>query len=345
MNNELLKNSVRFFYDLQKLRIQSSNRASKKAEGAEVKLEKEDKEFLNNTGNMLKELEKEALKEIKRHLNGIPIYENFLKNVRGVGPTMSGVLVSEIDIHKCETPSQLWAWCGLATVRYCSVCNTIVPEIAHEDNVKCPKCSNISRFYHKADRKIKGQKCRFNPWLKSKVLRVLGESFIKSCNVDDNGKYYVKVIEKDKDEKIVYIEENGKKKRSMVAKYLDEIPYRYFYDFYKKRKVCQQVPICMLCKGTGKIVRKQKNNGDEEIIPANGESKSNECWNCGGTGGPAPWGCGKEHRHNAAMRYMVKQFLLVLWKEWRLMEGLSIRPPYAEEYLGKKPIQLSTPLV
>jgi hypothetical protein len=40
---------------------------------------------------------------------------------------------------------------------------------------------------------------------------------------------------------------------------------------------------------------------------------------------------------------MVKQFLLVFWKEWRLIEGLSVRAPYAEEYLGKKSINLGTP--
>lgn len=41
------------------------------------------------------------------------------------------------------------------------------------------------------------------------------------------------------------------------------------------------------------------------------------------------------HRDNAAKRYMIKMFLKDLYVAWRTMEGLSVRPPYAEEYLGK----------
>lgn len=47
------------------------------------------------------------------------------------------------------------------------------------------------------------------------------------------------------------------------------------------------------------------------------------------------WGKSKKHRHNAAMRYMAKMFLLDLYKTWRTLEGLSVREPYAVEYLGK----------
>lgn len=42
------------------------------------------------------------------------------------------------------------------------------------------------------------------------------------------------------------------------------------------------------------------------------------------------------HQNNAAKRYMIKMFLLDLYIAWRTMEGLSVREPYAEEYLDKK---------
>lgn len=42
------------------------------------------------------------------------------------------------------------------------------------------------------------------------------------------------------------------------------------------------------------------------------------------------------HRHNAAMRYMIKMFLLDLWRNWREVEGLPIVPSYAEAKLGIK---------
>ena len=42
------------------------------------------------------------------------------------------------------------------------------------------------------------------------------------------------------------------------------------------------------------------------------------------------------HRHMAAKRYMCKMFLRDLYVQWRTIEGLPVREPYAEEYLGKK---------
>lgn len=44
----------------------------------------------------------------------------------------------------------------------------------------------------------------------------------------------------------------------------------------------------------------------------------------------------KGHRANAAKRYMIKMFLRDLYVAWRTLEGLPVRPPYAEEYLGKR---------
>ena len=47
------------------------------------------------------------------------------------------------------------------------------------------------------------------------------------------------------------------------------------------------------------------------------------------------WGKTLKHRHNAAIRYMVKMFLVDLWQAWRKLEGLPVREAYAVEYLGK----------
>jgi hypothetical protein len=46
------------------------------------------------------------------------------------------------------------------------------------------------------------------------------------------------------------------------------------------------------------------------------------------------WGVSDGHRHNAAIRYMVKMMLLEIWKAWRAFEGLVVRPSYQEEKLG-----------
>jgi hypothetical protein len=47
------------------------------------------------------------------------------------------------------------------------------------------------------------------------------------------------------------------------------------------------------------------------------------------------WGKTQKHRHNAALRYMMKMFLIDMWKKWRELEGLPVREAYAVEYLGK----------
>jgi hypothetical protein len=42
----------------------------------------------------------------------------------------------------------------------------------------------------------------------------------------------------------------------------------------------------------------------------------------------------KGHRHNMAIRYMVKIFLMDLYAEWRQIEGLKVEKPYHEAKLG-----------
>lgn len=44
----------------------------------------------------------------------------------------------------------------------------------------------------------------------------------------------------------------------------------------------------------------------------------------------------KGHRDMAAKRYMIKQFLRDFYVAWRTIEGLPVRPPYQEEYLGHR---------
>jgi hypothetical protein len=42
------------------------------------------------------------------------------------------------------------------------------------------------------------------------------------------------------------------------------------------------------------------------------------------------------HRHQAAIRYMVKMLIADIWEEWRRIENLPGRKSYAEEKLGHK---------
>ena len=51
-------------------------------------------------------------------LPDFPIYNVFLEEVKGCGPRMSGVIISEIDIHRAHYPSSLWRYAGLDVVTY-----------------------------------------------------------------------------------------------------------------------------------------------------------------------------------------------------------------------------------
>jgi hypothetical protein len=90
-------------------------------------------------------------------------------------------------------------------------------------------------------------------------------------------------------------------------------PYVTHYNNYKQRKETTMVPICMACKGKGTFY-------------------GHECRNCGGSGGPAPWGMNGSHRDKAAKRYMLQRFLEDLWREWRQFEELPVAKNYAATY-------------
>lgn len=257
-----IKNAAGNLYDLQKLRIQSGNRAS----SITVELDEKDKEFLAAISSGLDQVEHVAEKELKRHLRGFPVYEDWLKKQPGVGTKISGVIIASVDIHKCNTVSQLWSYCGLAVVD------------GH------------------SQRRVRGQKANYNPWLKAKLLKVMGDNLIRYSKLDEDGTYV----------------------RSTTKKPIHKTEsWRRYYDQYKHRQQSKRIPVCMACEGKGKIDKKK-------------------CANCEGTGGPAPWGKSDGHRHNAARRYMVKIFMQELWLRWREIEGLEVNVPYAEAYLDMK---------
>ena len=168
----------------------------------------------------------------------------------------------------------------------------------------------------------KGQKLPYNSWLRTKVLFVVGGGLLKAGNET----------------------------------------YRNLYDQYRHRKATQLGP-CALCGGAGEAKQPDKDAATGHVSAAKGKLVA--CWNCVGhtvkeplrdaeghlvldaAGEPkmhrvprpypsdgAPWGKGDAHRHQAALRYMAKQFLADFWRAWRLAEGLPVVPTYHEAMQG-----------
>lgn len=294
-----LKKATRFFYDLQALRMQSGARASqvphlqdaekvpgklglstatiefleeRKIELPEKKkipldwieetiskvkdapspivLELKDAMFLAKVSTGLEQLEKDALKECLRLLKGIPIWDEWLQpEVKGVGPTMGAVILTSFDVHRADTVSKFWAIAGLA----------------------------VDNETGKAVKLQRGKKAKFDPWLKAKMIEVLGKSFLKAKSE----------------------------------------PYYEIYVDIKHRRQNQFMPVCMACEGTHVFMKEP-------------------CRNCDAGKKSPPWGRSDAHRELDARRRMVKQFLVDLHTRWRTLEGLPVRPPYHEQYLGLK---------
>jgi NADH:ubiquinone oxidoreductase subunit E len=328
-----VRHAISFFYDMQKLRIAAGNRASGQTEDNEIELRNEDVVFFGAQSEGLNKLEKDALGYVEKQLKGLNIYERWLKHQKGCGVTMSGFLISEIDINRCNTVSQLWAYFGLA-----------VADDGH------------------AQRRVKGEKSGFDPWRKSKVVTVLADCIIKASGSRIKklrtdaieralGKDYLKSIAyKDLIDttfpELTPSERATKGVTKTTNEFLEAVIDKHgisvenvggwiqFYDNYKHRKKSQVVPICMNCDGDGTFELKSKGQKGGKKGTEVKEREKLHCTNCNGTGGPAPWGKNDAHRHMAAKRYMMKQFLQELWVAWRTIEGLPMPGSYAERYLG-----------
>lgn len=148
---QYLKTLCRSMYDLQQVRIQMGNRLVREGKEEET-ITDEAMEVLKNHASEVERVEKEFTKSIKKELKLYPIWSKYLEDVRGCGPVMAGVVISEIqDIARFSTISKLWSYFGYGL----------------KDN--------------EVQKKRKGEKANWNSYGKSK-LHVLAECFLRSGN-------------------------------------------------------------------------------------------------------------------------------------------------------------------
>jgi hypothetical protein len=138
----------------------------------------------------IKREEEEHMKMIQYLIKDIPIWKDWLKTeVVGCGPAMAGVIISEIDIEKAKYPSSLFMYSGL--------------DVAPDGKGRSRKKEHlIDVEYKNKEGEIKQKKSiTFNPLLKTKLIGVLGPSFIRQKDyyagiynnyrnrIDNNPKY------------------------------------------------------------------------------------------------------------------------------------------------------------
>ena len=278
-----LKTIVRGAYDVQKLRIQMGNRIvgnfkaklGQEPGESEKELDAEGKKILDNLRRHFKKItdgvktfprqaafkgdevisdytelcliaqyvdqeehEGQHFRRLGNILKDYPIYSQFMANVKGIGPAMAGVIISEIDITKAKYPSSLWKYSGL--------------DVAQDGAGRSRKKEHLVdvEYTNREGEAAVRKSITFNPFLKTKLIGVLGSSFLRA---GDN-------------------------------------PYSRIYNDYKHRL-------------ENHVVYKDHSKG---------------------------------HRHNMAIRYMIKRFLVDLHTEWRRIEGLPVSEEYQVAKLGQK---------
>ena len=115
----------------------------------------------------LEQQEDKQFSRLKNVLKDFPIYNEFLEVIYGVGPAMAGVIVSEINIHAAQYPSSLWKYAGL--------------DVAGDGKGRSRKKEHLeeSEYINKDGETATKMGITFNPFLKTKLVGVLGSSFIK----------------------------------------------------------------------------------------------------------------------------------------------------------------------
>ena len=106
--------------------------------------------------------------------DSLDIWKHFLKDVKGIGPLMAGVIVSEYDIYEASTVSKMWQFTGLN------------PGMVR--GRKLADGEGDKKVIIKADEMVRGDKLTpgflapFNKWLRTKMCGVLGASFLKASS-------------------------------------------------------------------------------------------------------------------------------------------------------------------
>lgn len=126
----------------------------------------------------LEKEEKAIESSLKYVLREIPIYTEYLEGVMGVGPTMAGVIISEIDISKARYASSLWKYAGL--------------DVAKDGRGRSRKAEHLANvsYINKDGKEAERKSITFNPFLKTKLVGVLGSSFLKVAESPYKDAYY-----------------------------------------------------------------------------------------------------------------------------------------------------------
>lgn len=289
--------AVKNYYDVQRLRLAVGNRLPKGGKAPPIHLSPEDIALLRAQRDALKLVEADAAAHVRLHVRKHPMWP-WLTNVRGLGEVLAGAVLSEFNPYKARHASSFWKFAGLNVVGE-------GPD-AH------------------APHPVKKQKLPYNAWLRAKLVGVIGPSFLKA------GYRCVRVGEVPM--------RKGKPEKGFV-----EHGAAKFYEGISKKRFEE-------LKAEGAAVQHESYvNKDGKTIHLHYLTEPGVAWVHEGSryapiyadrrhrAESTNWGRTKSHRHQHALRVMVKQFVAELWAAWRAQLGLRVTKPYREAVLGLPP--------
>lgn len=171
-----LRAITKSMYDFQDIRKRVDARLEKKADGTfmkdngtESQMDPEAYSLLEDYSVDTRNKELEFFAKLEERVKESPEWKYFLEGVKGCGPTMAAVLISEIDIEKATTMSKIWQYAGMN--------NGLVRGKKKNSKGEIIETEDMIQ----GDRLTAGYLCPYNKYLKTKMLGVLADCFIK-CN-------------------------------------------------------------------------------------------------------------------------------------------------------------------
>lgn len=142
--------------------------------------------------------EAQHFKRLESVLQDVPIYTEYLSGIRGIAAAMGGVIASGFDITKAKYASSLWRYAGM----------DIGPDGKGRSKRKEHLIDVVYTDKHGKEAVRKG--ITYNPFVKDKLLGVLGGSFLR-CGNEKFVKIYGDYKHRMENHKVYGIHNDGKK--------------------------------------------------------------------------------------------------------------------------------------
>lgn len=298
-----LRMLVRAREDFQAMRKAMDNRIARKANGESQDLIEDryfhdyDRVIFEGIADESRQKEKEIEKQLQKILSRFPVWTDFLSQIKGVGPIAAGHIIGEININEASTVSKIWQFAGLNSGM-----------VRGKKSIAITKKTDTSQL-------IKQYETRDG----KKVGIILTDEMIRGDKLTPG---FVSPFNKKLRVALCGVLADGLVKACLRWETIGENEYvqsaftRIKDDKYQRAVIdSKYVRLYM-------DIKWRYSQSEKEVM---------HCGKMTAWKDTTPG-----HRDAAAKRYMIKMFLKDLYVAWRTIEGLPVREPYQEDYLGHK---------